>query len=293
MTPSSFDVALDGGRCTHVSTHNEPDCVGPYAIVPEQIAWLAIDGNVQEAFTDWDDKSILLETIQTPGNDIIGWSDGGSLVNFATTFATPPLMAAQPQTRNEADGGWFRFSGLGTTSVTLLVDEAVGDAGARSHNTIGEQAGLLLFSENFRVQDLDPDRDLVPIPLDNCPFVPNPSQDDLDNDNEGDACDCGDASVISNAFVQEDCDDGNNTDDDGCPAACEIEAGWECDTGVPTSCCLDANDNGLCDTDEPPGDADDGACGCRSGRGSSPASSLPVLLLLGLGWILARRRGRA
>jgi cysteine-rich repeat protein len=232
VTSTSFEVSLDGGRCTNLAISAEPDCVGPYTLLPETIGWLAIEGNVQNTFDDADGKSITLETILTgPGYEIIGWSDSGTSVSFgAGLFTQPPLFVAKPQTRNEDDGGWFRFSSLTNTSLILLVEEAVGDMGVRNH-LVGEQAGLLAFSENFRVQDLDPDKDFVPIPNDNCPFISNEDQADIDSNGVGDACDCGDGIVA----VSEYCDDGNLIDDDGCSSICGVETGYEC-YGNPSVC---------------------------------------------------------
>jgi len=37
----------------------------------------------------------------------------------------------------------------------------------------------------------------------------------------------------------EECDDGNDDDGDGCSASCQVEEGWECETDVGTSVCME------------------------------------------------------
>jgi MYXO-CTERM domain-containing protein len=230
VNADSFEVALDGGRCTHVTTSPSADCRGPYTLVPERVAYLVIEGGLSDTFLDADGRAIQMATIQTPRN-ITGYSDGGTVIPFGATFSATPLFVAKPQTRYEDDGGWLRFNSLTTSSVRLLVEEALGDTTNTRYHPSGEVGGLLLFSGNFRVLDLDPDRDLVPVPYDNCPGLPNPGQEDVDADGQGDVCDCGDGLVAP----MEMCDDGNGTDGDGCSSSCEPEPGWSC-LGIPSVC---------------------------------------------------------
>lgn len=78
----------------------------------------------------------------------------------------------------------------------------------------------------------DTDLDGVPDPLDNCPAIANPGQDDHDGNNVGDACEpfvCGNgllqAGPAEGFADDEQCDDGNAADGDGCSAGCVIEGG--------------------------------------------------------------------
>ena len=65
----------------------------------------------------------------------------------------------------------------------------------------------------------DTDSDGVCDLSDVCIDVADPDQADRDNDNEGDACDCGDNFVVAG----EECDDGNTVNGDGCNSLCVIE----------------------------------------------------------------------
>lgn len=143
-----------------------------------------------------------------------------------------------------ADGRFVVFSSLASN----LVD---GDAGA--------------FEDIF-VHDRDADDDTVFSALDNCPFVPNPNQRDLDNDRLGDACDEDDdgdgvVDVIDNCPARfnpdqldtdadgrgDPCDgdaDGDNVDeaDDNCPDVANADQADLDGDGVGDAC--DEDDDG-------------------------------------------------
>ncbi len=91
----------------------------------------------------------------------------------------------------------------------------------------------------------DQDHDRVGDACDNCPSVWNPLQEDANQNHIGDACDCvcGDGIRCG----AEECDDGNQTDDDGCSNTCKRPV---CGNGVvnPGEECDDGNsvDNDLC-----------------------------------------------
>ncbi|MEM9691395.1 MAG: DUF4215 domain-containing protein [Myxococcota bacterium] len=240
VTAGSFELALEGAEC--LSTASLP--------LPEIVGWIAIDGNVSGSFVDTDGKSIVYETIQT-GNVVPGWQDGSVMIPFSQSYNPTPLFVAKLQTRNESDGGWPRFLNLGSTSVSLRVDEDRCLDGERFHN--GETGGLFVFSESFRIQDPDPDGDGLASSVDNCPFTFNPNQNDADFDGRGDvcdncpavanpsqsdvnqnaigdACDCGDGFVAAN----EQCDDQNPNPGDGC-TSCNVDFGYACN-GQPSVC---------------------------------------------------------
>ncbi len=213
----SFELALDGCECTT----SQPSA-------QETIGYLAIEGGVTSQFVDADGLTVSYETILT-GDVVPGWDYGTVNVGFSHAYSAVPRFVAKLQTRNENDGGWVRFESLAQGSVELTVDEDQCYDSERIHN--GEKAGLFVFSQDFRVEDVDPDKDGVPYPPDNCPLVYNPQQEDADNDGEGDACDCGDGVVYSG----EGCDDGNTAAGDGCSTSCTVETGWSC-VGEPSVC---------------------------------------------------------
>ncbi|MEM9876669.1 MAG: DUF4215 domain-containing protein [Myxococcota bacterium] len=237
VTATSFDLALEGSECTTVAP-----------ALDETVGWLVMEGGLQGSFTDDDQKAITFETIAT-GATIQGWDDGDTVINFVNTYPSAPLLLGQLQTRNEADGGWLRYSAPTTTSVELTVDEDRCVDGERNH--AAESAAVIAFSESFRLFDADPDDDLLdspPFGTDNCPNVFNPNQTDTDGDGQGDACDpCGNAVVD----VPEACDDGNLVAADGCESDCSITPGWECPGNVCSPICGDGLvvGNEICDGD--------------------------------------------
>jgi cysteine-rich repeat protein len=78
------------------------------------------------------------------------------------------------------------------------------------------------------------------------------TQDGGDGGDGGDGEDGGDSSVPNDVSSQdcgngilesgEDCDDGNRNADDGCSAACSVEAGWSC-SGSPSVCIEGCGEN--------------------------------------------------
>jgi cysteine-rich repeat protein len=239
VTASSFELAIDGCECTSGALPNN-----------ETIGWLAIDGGITSNFIDSDGFAVDYETIKT-GAIIPGWDQGAATIPYSQNYGALPLFVAKLQTRNEDDGGWPRFLNAGLNSVSLRVDEDRCQDAERLH--VGEEAGLFVFSQSFRIQDPDPDNDGIASSIDNCPFIANPLQEDadadnvgnvcdncifaanpmqadVDNDGEGNACDCGDSLVVAS----EGCDDGNSVAGDGC-LACNVETGWSC-SGSPSVC---------------------------------------------------------
>jgi MYXO-CTERM domain-containing protein len=217
VNAASFDLALDGCECTK---GNVPKA--------EHVGWLAIESGNASSFVDSDMKPVSYETILTKPL-VTGWDNGGATIPFVQNYLNAPLFIARLQARTDQDGGWPRYANLGKKSVALLVDEDRCQDTERVHSP--EPAALFVFSQSFRVQDADPDKDGLASSVDNCPLDYNPMQQDANMNGIGDACDCGDGLI---AAIEE-CDDKNKAGGDGCSSSCTIEPGWSC-KGVPSTC---------------------------------------------------------
>lgn len=139
VTSTGFEIALERSEAIVGSISSN-----------EQIAYLAIDSGLNSGnhyFGSNNGKKIAYESIRS-ANIINGWDDsaGGVLVNFVNTYSNP-IAVATKNTRNDADGGWFRRRSIATSSISLTVDEDQATDSERSHPT--ETAGILLFSQPF------------------------------------------------------------------------------------------------------------------------------------------------
>jgi cysteine-rich repeat protein len=108
--------------------------------------------------------------------------------------------------------------------VCVTSDDCPGDAICRSDRVVAVSG--------------DGDDDGVPDQLDNCPADPNPTQEDADEDNVGDACDlatCGNGTLEH----EEECDDGNLENGDGCESNCRVLG----ETKIQQLCTTELNKN--------------------------------------------------
>lgn len=116
----------------------------------EDLGWVAFESGTQGTISGADGTSVAYETIRTP-EDVTGWDDGGTTVEFERSYDSAPGIVAHKQTWNAEDGGWLRLADASSSGVTALVDETQCSDDERS-NTTGESAGLFVFSGSFRVQ---------------------------------------------------------------------------------------------------------------------------------------------
>ncbi|ADV46955.1 hypothetical protein Nitsa_1709 [Nitratifractor salsuginis DSM 16511] len=112
----------------------------------ETIAYLAIPEGVSGVFYDSNGtcRKIAYETDLI--TDVKGWDNGCYIQDFNQAYSSAPNVIGNMQTRNGGDGGWLRRCSLSETQIGVTVDEDV--YRNRKHGK-GENAGLLIFSEDF------------------------------------------------------------------------------------------------------------------------------------------------
>jgi MYXO-CTERM domain-containing protein len=102
---------------------------------------------------------------------------------------------------------------------------------------------------------------------------------------------CGNGKLDSD----EDCDDQNNSNDDGCSSKCRVESGWVCE-GEPSECVrntagesVDAGGSKSNRDDESNEENSSSGCGCSIPKQSSDSKEW-IFVLLGIGLLAAVRR---
>ena len=110
----------------------------------ESIGYIAMAGGLQSSFTDVLGNTIEYESIYS-SDSIRGWGSCYT-VNYINTY-TSPLVIASQITRDGSNGGWVRRCIVGTSSVTLTIDEDQDRDSERAHTT--ERVGAFVFSDSF------------------------------------------------------------------------------------------------------------------------------------------------
>jgi len=135
---SGFQLAIDRSQANS----------GPFPS-SEQIGWIAVQTGLNGSFPDINGNTVNWST-RTSAPTIRGWDDGCFTVTHGITGAATPVVIAKKITRNNDDGGWFRYCSVAATTISLRVDEDR-DQDTERNITAGdaEAAAIIAFSGNF------------------------------------------------------------------------------------------------------------------------------------------------
>ena len=144
LSPSGFQLALDRSQANS----------GPFPSA-ETVGWIAFPAGSTGTFPDIADNSVTWSSVNT-GANIRGWSDGCFTNGIGQTSASV-VAVAKKVSRNNADGGWFRYCSLSSSTIGLRVDEDRDQDNERGvANGDSEQASIIAFSQPFHA-NLTPD----------------------------------------------------------------------------------------------------------------------------------------
>ncbi len=136
----SFDVALEMGQYCDILGA----CSNSEGHYPENVGWLAIErtsGNLSDIKFD---SGVTATNIQ--GRDD---SPGCFFNSYSTTFSSVPVVFADLNVRNGADGGWSGGCSLDTANIGLHVNEEDESDGESSHTT--ESAAYVSFENEGQI----------------------------------------------------------------------------------------------------------------------------------------------
>jgi len=133
----------------------------------ETIGYMIALPNTQDSVVDDNNNKVLFETIKT-ANKFVGWDDSCQKVNFVNSYSDTPLVAANKNSKNEKDGGWFRRCTLNKNKIGLKIDEDRDNQtkyGAKNppqdseRNHIAEVGSIFVFSENIVIRETSEDKE--------------------------------------------------------------------------------------------------------------------------------------
>jgi uncharacterized repeat protein (TIGR01451 family) len=137
LSSSGFQLALERSQANS----------GPFPSA-ETIGWIAFPAGATGTFPDIGGASVTWSAVNTSAN-IRGWNDGCFSNSFGQTSGTR-IAVAKKISRNNPDGGWFRFCNLNSTNIELRVDEDRDQDNERALTQAqAEQAGIIAFSRPF------------------------------------------------------------------------------------------------------------------------------------------------
>lgn len=135
---TGFQLAMDRSQANS----------GPFPS-SETIGWIAFPTGLNGSFPDLNGTTINWSTRTTPAN-IRGWDNGCFGNSHGLTGASNPIVIAKKITRNNDDGGWFRYCSVNGSTINLRVDEDRDQDNERSIATgDAESAAIIAFSQSF------------------------------------------------------------------------------------------------------------------------------------------------
>ena len=116
----------------------------------ETIGYMISSANIQDSVIDDNNKNIKFETI-VKKDYFVGWGNSCKSVNFVNTYSKIPLVAANKNSRNGADGGWFRRCKLDNNKIGLQIDEDRSQDSERNH--VSETGSIFVFSGTIVIHE--------------------------------------------------------------------------------------------------------------------------------------------
>ncbi|MEO1044453.1 MAG: H-type lectin domain-containing protein [Pseudomonadota bacterium] len=117
-------------------------------VLVETVGWIAFPAGASDNFEDIAGNTISWGA-DNSGNVVRGWDDGCFSVVLPITSASR-VVVAKKRSRNNGDGGWFRYCSLTSSTISLRVDEdrAI-DNERRVAAADAESAAIIAFSQPF------------------------------------------------------------------------------------------------------------------------------------------------
>lgn len=137
ISGAGFQIALERSQANS----------GPFPSA-ETIGWIAFPAGASGTLTDIASNTVTWSSVNT-GANVRGWDDG-CFSNSLGQTSTTVVAVAKKISRNNPDGGWFRYCALNSSNITLRVDEDRDQDNERSVPVASaEQASILSFSRPF------------------------------------------------------------------------------------------------------------------------------------------------
>lgn len=137
FSATGFQLAIDRSQANS----------GPFPSA-ETIGWVAFPAGGTGTFPDTSGTNVTWSAVNSAAN-VRGWDDGCFTNGFGQTSGSR-IAVAKKISRNNPDGGWFRWCSLNSTTIGVRVDEDRDQDNERNITTAqAEQAGIIAFSRAF------------------------------------------------------------------------------------------------------------------------------------------------